>query len=151
VSIRKLALRQQMDSPYQEFDPNDSTYAESARQFIFESKSDSHHTQAAFLKITPEASHIRPSHRAMSKSGGINLRGPKLMDDATATLLQRASNVGLELNASKVVLALTSAVAVFAFLVAGPLYGLLAALPAIIAALSYRVLRSLSDRTTASE
>ncbi len=143
MSLRKLTLHP-FESPYEEFDPNDSTYRERARQFNFELKSDSHHTQAAFLKITPEIPHIHPSHRPMPKSGGINIRGPKLMDDTTATLLERASNVGLELNASKAVLAGTSTVAVLAFLVAGPLYGLLAALPALIAALSFRVIRSLS-------
>src|SRR5437773_6550504 len=129
MSVRRVTLRSQLESPYGESDPNDSIYR--PRQFNFESTPDSLHSQAAFFKITPEVSHIRSSHRPMPKSGRIVIRGPGLMDNTTTTLLQRASNVGLELNASKAVLAMTSIIAVFAFLVAGPVYGLLATLPAI--------------------
>ncbi len=151
MAIRKPILRSQLENPYEgEFDSNDSIYQDRARQFKFELKSDSHHTQAAFQLIAPDILHIRQRLQPISEPHGIDIRGPKLMDDTTATLLERASNVGLELNASKAVLAATSAVAVFAFLAAGPLYGLLAALPALIAALSFRVLQSLSNRARRS-
>jgi hypothetical protein len=70
---------------------------------------------------------------------------PKVVDDATAfRLLQRASDVSREVNASKAVLVLTSAIAAVTILLGGPVYGAIAAIPALLSALSLRVVKSLS-------
>ena len=144
MSLRKIGLRSLLEGPYEiESDLNDFGYRSRGRDF--HSELEKLQTRSAFRIIAPDISQFRPSHQPMTEPRDtIIARGPR-MDDM-ATFLEQASNVGLELNASKTVLVMTSVVAVFAFLVAGPVYGLLASLPAVIAALSYRVLTALSKR-----
>ncbi len=145
MSVRKVALQQiKVDSPYDTgFDLKDSDFQDRTVRFKVEPQHQ-HSSQISFVRIAP-STRIRSPLPPLTEPRGIHVRSPMPMDSATATqLLQRASNVSLELNASKAVVVITSTMTVFAFLFGGPLYGVLASLPAIIAALSFRVLRGLS-------